>query len=97
MQDDLGFSALGTGLRILFLSLAVFVTAGVAGRLTCVGPVRLIICAGFVLVTAGLLLMRGLTAGSGWPHLIPGDDRGGSRGRAGQRAARLDAAEPVTP
>jgi hypothetical protein len=56
----------------LFLTLAVFVTAGVAGRLTSVAPVRLTICAGFVLVTAGLLLMRGLTAGSGWTHLIPG-------------------------
>ena len=72
LQDDLGFSALGTGLRILFLTLAVFVTAGIAGRLTTVVPVRLMICAGFVLVTAGLLLMRGVTAGSGWTHLIPG-------------------------
>ena len=46
LQDDLGFSALGTGLRILFLTLAVFVTAGIAGRLTTVVPVRLMICAG---------------------------------------------------
>jgi predicted MFS family arabinose efflux permease len=72
LQDDLGFSALGTGLRILFLTLAVFATAGIAGRLTTVVPVRLMICAGFVLITAGLLLMRGVTAGSGWTHLIPG-------------------------
>jgi EmrB/QacA subfamily drug resistance transporter len=72
LQDDLGFSALGTGLRILFLTLPVFVAAGIAGRLTTVVPVRLMICAGFVLITSGLLLMRGLTAGSGWTHLIPG-------------------------
>lgn len=72
LQNDLGFSALGTGLRVLFLTLAVFVTAGLAGRLTTVVPVRLMICAGFVLVTAGLLLMRGVTGGSGWTHLIPG-------------------------
>jgi hypothetical protein len=72
LQDDLGFSALGTGLRVLFLTLAVFVTAGIAGRLTTVVSARLMISAGFVLVTAGLLLMRGLTAGSGWTHLIPG-------------------------
>lgn len=72
LQDDLGFSALGTGLRILFLTLAVFVTAGIAGRLTTVVPVRLMICAGFALVASGLLLMRGLAAGSGWTHLIPG-------------------------
>jgi EmrB/QacA subfamily drug resistance transporter len=72
LQDDLGFSALGTGLRVLFLTLPVFVTAGIAGRLTTVVPARLMISAGFVLVTAGLLLMRGVTAGSGWTHLIPG-------------------------
>jgi EmrB/QacA subfamily drug resistance transporter len=72
LQDGLGFSALGTGLRVLFLTLAVFVTAGAAGRLTTVVPARLMICAGFVLIAAGLLLMRGLTAGSGWTHLIPG-------------------------
>ena len=72
LQDGLGFSALGTGLRVLFLTLPVFVTAGIAGRLTTVVPARLMICAGFVLVTTGLLLMRGLTVGSGWTHLIPG-------------------------
>jgi predicted MFS family arabinose efflux permease len=72
LQDELGLSALGTGLRVLFLTLAVFVTAGIAGRLTTVVPVRLMISAGFVLVTTGLLLMRGLTAGSGWTHLVPG-------------------------
>jgi len=72
LQNELGFSALGTGLRILFLTVAVFVTAGIAGRLTTIVPVRLMISAGFVLVTAGLLLMRGLSTGSGWTHLIPG-------------------------
>jgi EmrB/QacA subfamily drug resistance transporter len=72
LQDDLGFSALGTGLRILFLTLAVFVTSGIAGRLTTIVPIRLMICAGFALIATGLLLMRGLTAGSGWVHLIPG-------------------------
>jgi len=30
------------------------------------------ISAGFVLVAAGLLLMRGVSTGSGWTHLIPG-------------------------
>jgi hypothetical protein len=72
LQDGLGFSALGTGARLLLLTLATFATAGAAGRLTTVIPVRLTISAGFVLATSGLLLMRGLTAGSGWTHLIPG-------------------------
>jgi hypothetical protein len=59
-------------MRVLFLTVAVFVTAGIAGRLTTIVPVRLMISAGFVLVAAGLLLMRGVSTGSGWTHLIPG-------------------------
>jgi hypothetical protein len=35
-------------------------------------PVRALIGPGLVLVGVGLLLMRGLTASSGWTHLIPG-------------------------
>ena len=45
LQDGLGFSAFGTGVRLLFLTLATFVTAGAAGRLTTVIPVRLTISA----------------------------------------------------
>jgi EmrB/QacA subfamily drug resistance transporter len=72
LQDELGLSALGTGLRVLFLTIAVFVTAGIAGRLTTIVPVRLMISAGFVFVAVGLLLMRGVSTGSSWTHLIPG-------------------------
>jgi hypothetical protein len=46
LQDGLGFSAFGTGVRLLLLTLATFVTAGAAGRLTTVIPVRLTISAG---------------------------------------------------
>ncbi|MBO3746586.1 MFS transporter [Streptosporangiaceae bacterium NEAU-GS5] len=72
LQSALGYDALGSGLRTLFITLAVFVTAAVAGRLTTVVPVRVMISAGFVFVGAGLLLMRGLTPASEWTHLIPG-------------------------
>ena len=72
LQTGLGFSALGTGTRTLFLTLATFFLAGAAGRLTTVVPVRLMIAAGFVLTGTGLLLMRGLSADSSWTHLIPG-------------------------
>ena len=40
-------------------------------------PVRLLIGPGLILVGVGLLLMRGLNAGSGWTHLIPGMIVGG--------------------
>ena len=35
-------------------------------------PVRLLIGPGLLMVGVGLLLMRGLNAGSAWTHLIPG-------------------------
>ena len=77
LQDILGFSALGTGVRVMVLSGAILVTATIAGRLSSKVPVRLLIGPGLILVGVGLLLMRGLNAGSGWTHLIPGMIVGG--------------------
>jgi EmrB/QacA subfamily drug resistance transporter len=76
-QDILGFSALGTGVRVMVMSGAILVTATLAGRLSSKVPVRLLIGPGLILVGVGLLLMRGLNAGSGWTHLIPGMIVGG--------------------
>ncbi len=72
LQDALNYSALQTGLRLIVLSAGVLVASGVAGRLTAKVPVRALIGPGLVVVGAGLLLMRGLTASSSWTHLIPG-------------------------
>jgi predicted MFS family arabinose efflux permease len=72
LQDILGYSALGTGVRLLILSGAILVASAIAGRLTAKVPVRLLIGPGLLLVGVGLLLMRGLDAGSSWTHLIPG-------------------------
>ncbi len=72
LQDILGYSALATGVRVMFLSGGTLVTATVAGRLSSRVPARLLIGPGLILVGAGLLLMRGLNAGSSWTHLIPG-------------------------
>ncbi len=72
MQDILGFSALQTGLRFLVLSGAILLTSTLAGRATTSVPIRFLIAPGLALVGIGLLLMRGLTATSGWTHLIPG-------------------------
>ncbi len=72
LQDVLGYSALQTGLRLLVLSGAILAVSGLAGRLTSRVPIRALIGVGLVLVGAGLLLMRGLQASSGWTHLIPG-------------------------
>jgi predicted MFS family arabinose efflux permease len=72
LQDVLGYSALGTGIRLLTASAGIFVVAGIAGRLSSHVPVRLLIGPGLILVAVGLWLMRGLDAGSAWTHLAPG-------------------------
>jgi len=77
LQDILGYSALGTGVRLMVISGAILVVGMVAGRLSSHVPVRLLIGPGLILVGVGLLLMRGLDAGSSWTHLIPGMIVGG--------------------
>jgi EmrB/QacA subfamily drug resistance transporter len=72
LQDVLGFSALQTGLRQLFLSGGILLTSTLAGRLTAHVPIRFLIAPGLALVGVGLLLMRGLDPSSAWTHLIPG-------------------------
>jgi hypothetical protein len=72
LQNVLGDSAIGTGLRLLALTGAIFLTAGIAGRLTSKVPTRLLIGPGFVVIGIGLLLMRGISSTSGWTHLLPG-------------------------
>jgi EmrB/QacA subfamily drug resistance transporter len=75
VQNVLGFSAVGTGVRFLFLSGMSFVAAIIAGRLTSHVPTKWLIAPGFLLTALGLFLMRGITASadpSEWTHLIPG-------------------------
>jgi EmrB/QacA subfamily drug resistance transporter len=72
LQDILGYSPLATGVRVMFLSGAILVTATVAGRLSSRAPARLLIGPGLIMVGVGLLLMRGLNVTSSWTHLIPG-------------------------
>ncbi len=77
LQDILGDLLLGTGLRLMVISVCILATATVAGRLTARVPVRLLIGPGLILVGVGLLLMRGLSMSSSWTHLIPGMIVGG--------------------
>jgi EmrB/QacA subfamily drug resistance transporter len=72
LQDVLGYSAFQTGLRMLVISGGIMATSTLAGRLTAHVPIRFLIAPGLALVGVGLLLMRGLDAGSGWGHLVPG-------------------------
>jgi len=72
VQDILGYSPLGTGVRLMVISGGILVTSTVAGRLTSRVPVRLLIGPGLIVIGVALLLMRGLNAGSSWTHLILG-------------------------
>ncbi|MEU6863872.1 MFS transporter [Streptomyces sp. NPDC046876] len=72
LQNDLGYSAMGTGARLLVSSGATLVAAMVAGRVMSRVPTRWLIGPGLVVVGVGLLLMTGVSADSDWTHLIPG-------------------------
>jgi EmrB/QacA subfamily drug resistance transporter len=72
LQDILGYSALGAGLRVSVITLATLVTATAAGRLSEHMPVRWLIGPGLLLVGIGLIIMAGLTGASSWTHLLPG-------------------------
>ncbi len=72
LQNVLGYSAVQTGVRLLFLSGASFFAAATAGRLTEKVPVKWLIGPGFVLTAGGLFLMLGIQDDSSWTHLIPG-------------------------
>jgi len=72
LQDVLGYSALGAGLRIAIISVAQLVTATIAGRLSERVPARWLIGPGLLLVGIGLIIMGGLSGTSSWTHLIPG-------------------------
>lgn len=72
IQDTLAYSPFQTGLRLLVISGGILLTSTASGRLTEHIAVRWLIGPGLLLVGAGLLLMRGLTASSSWTHLIVG-------------------------
>jgi EmrB/QacA subfamily drug resistance transporter len=72
LQTVLGSSAIDTGVRLLPLTGATFLTAGLAGRLTGHVPTRWLIGPGFALIAIGLWLMRGITPTDDWTHLLPG-------------------------
>lgn len=70
-QDALGFSATETGLGLLPLTLAIFIVAPIAGRLTSRLPLRLPLVSGMLLLGFAMLLMHGLDGGD-WADLLPG-------------------------
>ena len=72
VQNVLGYSAVATGVRFLFLSGASFFAAALAGRLSEHVPVKWLISPGFLVLGLGLFLLHGIQDDSSWTHLIPG-------------------------
>jgi len=72
LQNVLGYSAVETGLRLLFLSAATFLASAITGRFMDHVPTRWLIGPGFLVLGVGLLLVIGIDTGSDWTHLIPG-------------------------
>jgi EmrB/QacA subfamily drug resistance transporter len=72
IQDVLGYSPLQAGLRFLPITLLSFAVAPVAGALSVRVPVRMLLGAGMLLVSGGLLAMTAITPDTGWTTLLPG-------------------------
>ncbi len=72
LQNYLGYSPLQAGLRYLPITLAPFFVAPVAVVMMGRVQARVVMAIGLAGVGAGLLLMSGLSAGSGWTALLPG-------------------------
>ena len=72
LQQVLGYDALETGLRLLVLSGGIAVGGIASGRISEYVPPRAPLGAGLTLAGIGLLLMRGVTATSGWEDLVAG-------------------------
>jgi EmrB/QacA subfamily drug resistance transporter len=72
LQDVLGYSPLGAGLRFLPLTVFVFVVPLAMRKLAPGASLRWVLAGGLALVAAALLLMHGLTPSSSWTALLPG-------------------------
>ena len=77
LQNVLGYSPIGAGVRFLPLSVASFFVAPLAGRLSARVPVRILLALGLALTGGALLLMWGITVHSAWTTLLAGFVVGG--------------------
>jgi EmrB/QacA subfamily drug resistance transporter len=75
-QNGLGLSATGTGLRLMPITVMIFLVAPLAGRLTGRVPLRNLLSSGLLLLGVSMLVMYGVTPGE-WSSLLPGMLLGG--------------------
>jgi EmrB/QacA subfamily drug resistance transporter len=72
MQGVLDYSPLEAGLRFLPLTVLGFIVAPISGALSNKIPIRVLLGTGLAVVGLGLLLMHGISPGSGWTALLAG-------------------------
>jgi EmrB/QacA subfamily drug resistance transporter len=72
LQNDLGASPLGGGLRLLPCTLLCFIVPPSTRTLTEKIPAGLVLGTGMAITALGIALMSGLTASSAWTTLLPG-------------------------
>jgi MFS family permease len=72
MQTILGYSAVGTGLRMLVFTGAALLSAPLAGRMTSTVSPQIVLPASLALVAGGVLSMTGVSASSSWTEILPG-------------------------
>jgi EmrB/QacA subfamily drug resistance transporter len=72
LQSILGYSAVGTGLRMLVFTGAALVAAPAAGRMTATVSPRIVLPAGLALVAGGVLSMTAVSSSSSWTAILPG-------------------------
>jgi hypothetical protein len=77
LQDVLGYSPLGAGIRFLPLTVFVFAVPLAMRRFAPGAPFRIVIAVGLALVAVALFLMHGLTTSSHWTALLAGFIVGG--------------------
>ena len=72
IQDVVGLTPLQAGLCFLPLTALSFIVAPISANLSGRIPVQVLMGSGLILVGAGLLLMRGVSADDNWTVLLPG-------------------------
>ncbi len=72
LQSILGYSAVGTGLRMLVFTGAALMFAPLAGRMSGSVSPRIVLPLGLALVTGGVLSMTAVSASSSWTAILPG-------------------------
>jgi EmrB/QacA subfamily drug resistance transporter len=98
LQNGLGYSPLGTGLRVLPLTVAAFVAAPLTARLSTRLGTRVPLVASLVLAGGGLVLGAQVDGASSWTVFVPGLVLAGiglGIGSAASASAALGAVEPA--